>query len=272
MIPYVTLSDWRLIEANAWGDGWPSEAVALRPFGTLVVLAVAIGVLLTLTEARRRSLPNNHVVSFVYYVVLGGFIGGHLFELVFYAPDVLMVRPAHVLAIAEGQSSFGGFLGATVGAFLFRRVHGVALMPLAEVVASAFPSAWIVGRMGCAIAHDHPGILSTSWFAVAYPAGGRLDLGLLEAAATVPLAMAFLILRRRRRPFRAYVAVMCLYYAPLRFLLDFLRATDVLDPDRRYLALTPAQWGCVLLFGVGLYFSACKRIAVPTSMNAEAPN
>jgi phosphatidylglycerol:prolipoprotein diacylglycerol transferase len=271
VIPYVTCSDLRLVEANAWANGWPAQPLALRPFGTLVVLAIAIGVALTLTEARRRGLPRNHVVSFVYYVVLGGFIGGHLFEILFYTPEVLVDRPLQVLSIAEGQSSFGGFCGASAGAFLFRRVRRIPLMPLAEAVASAFPTAWIVGRLGCAVAHDHPGIPSTLWFAVAYPAGGRLDLGLLEAVAAVPLAVAFLLLRRRRRSFHGYVAVMCLYYAPLRFFLDFLRAKDLLDADRRYLALTPAQWGCVLLFGVGLYFSACKRIPAPTVMNAGAP-
>ena len=33
------------------------------------------------------------------------------------------------------------------------------------------------GRMGCSIAHDHPGLESDLWFAVQYPHGGRFDLG-----------------------------------------------------------------------------------------------
>jgi phosphatidylglycerol:prolipoprotein diacylglycerol transferase len=243
----------------------------LRPFGSLVVLAVAVGVSLTLTEASRRKLSSREVIGFVYYVIVGGFVGGHLFEILFYAPEILVERPMQVLSIAEGQSSFGGFLGAGLGALLFRRLRRVALMPLAEVVASAFPAAWVVGRLGCALVHDHPGIRSTLWFAVAYPAGDRLDLGLLEAAATVPLAVAFGLLRRRARPFHGYIAVMCLYYAPVRFLLDFLRAADLSGADRRYFALTPAQWGCVVLFGIGLYFSARKRISEPDPLHVGAP-
>jgi phosphatidylglycerol:prolipoprotein diacylglycerol transferase len=42
-------------------------------------------------------------------------------------------------------------------------------------------------------------------------------------------------------------------YAPTRFALDFLRAQDVRDADPRHLGLTPAQWLCFLLLGVGAY-------------------
>jgi phosphatidylglycerol:prolipoprotein diacylglycerol transferase len=53
---------------------------------------------------------------------------------------------------------------------------------------------------------------------------------------------------------------MCAYYAPLRFLLDFLREREnmpvagiVAGGDARYVGLTPAQWGCVPLLALGLY-------------------
>jgi phosphatidylglycerol:prolipoprotein diacylglycerol transferase len=97
------------------------------------------------------------------------------------------------------------------------------------------------------------------WFAVAYPAGGRLDLGLLEAVMVTPLAVAFLRGRRKPRPVGFFIGTMCVYYAVLRFGLDFLRANDVIYADRRYCALTPAQWGMGVLFCVGLYFSSRVR-------------
>jgi phosphatidylglycerol:prolipoprotein diacylglycerol transferase len=51
-------------------------------------------------------------------------------------------------------------------------------------------------------------------------------------------------------------------YAPARFLLDFLRATDVARPDRRYLALTPAQWACLATAALGVYL--WRRPAPPS--------
>jgi phosphatidylglycerol:prolipoprotein diacylglycerol transferase len=55
---------------------------------------------------------------------------------------------------------------------------------------------------------------------------------------------------------------MCVAYAPVRFLLDFLREQEgegVLGGDPRYGGLTPAQWGCFGLVALGLYFLNMAR-------------
>jgi phosphatidylglycerol---prolipoprotein diacylglyceryl transferase len=49
------------------------------------------------------------------------------------------------------------------------------------------------------------------------------------------------------------IGLAAVLYAPARFLLDFLRATDVARPDQRYAALTPAQWACLATFALGIY-------------------
>src|SRR5437667_3916756 len=86
--------------------------------------------------------------------------------------------------------------------------------------------------MGCSVVHDHPGALSNAWFAVKYPAQqlgagyqGRLDLGTIEWAFTIPLAIAchYLWKRKPLRPHGFYVGVTLTAYAPVRFFLDFLR-------------------------------------------------
>jgi phosphatidylglycerol---prolipoprotein diacylglyceryl transferase len=264
MIPYIQIPDWTLVSANAFGAGRPSDAIAVRPFGTLVALAVVFGGWLSLRHARRAGLPTAPVVDLLYWVAIGGFLGGHVFDVILYHPHLVLEEPLVLLNIASGQSSFGGFIGAALGASLWQRVRRRPLGPFAEVIASSFPAAWVVGRLGCAVAHDHPGIRSDLWFAVAYPTGGRLDLGLIEAFCVVPLAVAALWLRRRRRAGGYFVALMCLYYAPFRFTLDFLRSKDLAASDARYAGLTPAQWATLLLFGVGLYFS-------PRVHNSSAP-
>jgi phosphatidylglycerol:prolipoprotein diacylglycerol transferase len=111
------------------------------------------------------------------------------------------------------------------------------------------------------VVHDHPGLRSTAWVAVQYPGGGRFDLGLLELAVVVPLAIVFLFLQRKPRHWGFYSATMCLAYAPGRFALDFLRARDVYAADPRYANLTPAQWACVgtLVFGAGLFWWSAER-------------
>jgi phosphatidylglycerol---prolipoprotein diacylglyceryl transferase len=135
------------------------------------------------------------------------------------------------------------------------------VLPYVDVICSAFPTAWVFGRTGCTIAHDHPGLRSDLWFAVQYPRGGRLDLGLYEMILTIPLAVTFLVLRSKPRPWGFYAGASCVAYAPWRFALDFLRAEDVSSADPRYAGSTPAQYACLgmLVLGVTLLWKALAR-------------
>jgi phosphatidylglycerol:prolipoprotein diacylglycerol transferase len=254
MIPYLRLPDLTLIPESFVGT-WPRQAIVVHPFGLLVVVAIWCGIALSLRQARRARLPTAAVLSYVIWLVGFGFVGGHILDLLFYyrgsAPE-----PGAWLRLSDGQSSFGGFIGAVFGSWLWSKFYRCSARPFAEAVASAFPSAWVIGRLGCAVVHDHPGRASTALWAVAYPDFPRLDMGLLEAALTLPMAVAFLWLRRRSYPQGFFLATLSLYYAPVRFVLDFSRATDMADADARYLYLTPAQWGCIGLFAAGMYLLA----------------
>ncbi len=253
MIPYVRVPDIALVPARLLSQRWPVETIALHPFGMLVAAAVWLGIGLTFAQCRRRRLPPGAVQSYLIWLLVFGFVAGHAFELVFYCPRCVVADPRALVRIWDGQSSFGGFIGAGLGSWAWQFRSRVSAKPYAEVVSSSFPAAWFFGRVGCAIAHDHPGRLSAAWWAVAYPRGARLDMGLMEAAATLPLAVAFLWLRRKPRPLGLYLGAMCTYYAPLRFALDFARARDLASSDIRYLDLTPAQWACLGLFTVGVF-------------------
>lgn len=259
-IPYLELPELPLLPAHAIGD-FPAQPLTLKPFGTLVAVAVYVGTLLAVREGRRRSYSERELMAFVTWVVAGGFIGGHVLDTIFYYPQEALTDPLSLLRLWEGLSSFGGFCGALLGGIGFRWSRRVGILPYTEVLSSSFPAAWVFGRLGCTFAHDHPGVRSEAWFAVAYPDGGRLDLGLLELVITLPLSVYFLYCRSRGpRPLGFYTGVMCTYYAPLRFVLDFFRAGehDAAGPfgvlgDARYSALTPAQWACFPLLALGLY-------------------
>jgi phosphatidylglycerol:prolipoprotein diacylglycerol transferase len=198
-------------------------------------------------------------VSFLTWVVLSSFFFGHVLDTLSYYPREALRDPWSLLRLWEGLSSFGGFTGAIIGGLAWRLWNRTPVLAYTDVVTSCFPVSWSFGRLGCSIAHDHPGVHSDLWFAVRYPDGGRIDLGLMELAITVPLMLVFFRLLRRPRPWGFYTGTMCAYYAPLRFALDFLRerAGAVIGGyagagDARYCGLTPAQWGCVPLFVLGV--------------------
>jgi hypothetical protein len=71
----------------------------------------------------------------------------------------------------------------------------------------------------------------------------------------IPLAVAFMILWQiKPRPFGFWAGWQCIAYAPVRFVLDFLRVENVgsHEGDPRYLGLTPAQYACFGFIGIGL--------------------
>ncbi len=251
LIPYIPTERLvlTLVPAGALGDGWPSVPIAIQPFGVLVATGGYVGAWLAIRQARRVGLSEPAMTSFITWGVGVGFLAAHVLEVVFYRPGELLEDPLVLLRLWEGLSSFGGFIGGVVGALMWRARTGERVLPYADVVASALPVGWAFGRAGCSVAHDHPGLESDAWFAVQFPSGGRFDLGLYELVLTVPLALGFLWLRGRPRPRGFYIATMALYYAPIRFALDFLRVRDA-----RYQGLTPAQWCCIALLAVGIGF------------------
>jgi phosphatidylglycerol---prolipoprotein diacylglyceryl transferase len=267
LIPYLEPSDFVLVPAHALGD-FPGAPLTLKPFGTLVALGVYVGSACAVRHARRLGMNERVMISFLTWIVISSFFFGHVFDALAYYPDEVRRDPWLLLRLWEGLSSFGGFAGALIGGFAWRARHRTPIFAYADVVAASFPVSWTFGRLGCSVVHDHPGLRSDAWYAVRYPGGGRLDLGLYELLITLPLLVVFLVLQKRPRPWGFYAGVMCSYYAPLRFLLDFLRVRPVESAgpfagagDPRYLGLTPAQWCCVPLFALGIVLYRRSRRA-----------
>jgi phosphatidylglycerol:prolipoprotein diacylglycerol transferase len=241
----------------------PAHPPSIKPFGTLVALGVYIGAIIATRHAKERGLDLKKMGEYIFWVVGIGFVGGHVFDAIFYHPARVERDPLYLFKLWDGLSSYGGFLGAIIGAFSWRLYRKEKLLAYSECINSAFPLAWVFGRAGCATVHDHPGKLSDAWFAVRWPLGegyiGRYDLGLIEMVLTIPLAVTFLILWHRRpfRPLGFYTGVMCIAYAPVRFVLDFFREEEgagLIGGDPRYGGLTPAQWASIGLVFVGIYF------------------
>jgi phosphatidylglycerol:prolipoprotein diacylglycerol transferase len=258
LVPYFELPELPIISERFFGS-FPAEPITFKPFGMLFALGAYTGTVAALRQARRLGASDNAVLSMTGWVAVSSFFFAHVFDVLFYYPRDLLNDPLLILRFWEGLSSFGGFIGAFIGAFAWRAFYKARLLPYADIVASSFPVTWTFGRLGCTVAHDHPGVPSDFFLAVKYPDGGRHDLGFYEFLITVPLAIAFLALRRRPRRWGFYGGILCTYYAPLRFLMDFFRErSDAFAPgsfatgDARYLGLTPAQWACLPLLAIGV--------------------
>jgi phosphatidylglycerol:prolipoprotein diacylglycerol transferase len=231
----------------------------LEAFPLLVAAAIVVQFQLVMRRAPARGIPLATASSLAGWAVLLGLLGAHLFELLVYEPERLLADPIALLTPWRGISSFGGMLGGLLGlAWVMhrRRLPADVRLRFVDCLLFALPFTLAVGRAGCALQHDHPGISSQHWLAVAFPDGPRFDLGLLEFLYLLPMCAVFLAADRRRRPDGFYIGLFFALYGPVRFAMDALRVGDV-----RYLGWTPGQYLSVLatLIGIGTLALVLRR-------------
>ncbi len=228
-------------------------------FGVLSAAGVGLGAWLAAREARRywpgEDEPLRGVVT---WAVLFGLYGGHFLHLFAYHPELLTMKdPLLVLRFWEGLSSMGGVLGALLGIFIYFRRIKQPLSPYLDALALGAAPGWSLARVGCFLVHDHPGVLTTSPFAVNFPVahygGPRHDLGLYDCVALAVIAVVLHALKPLRLRQGRLMGVLAVTYSVQRFFSDFLRASDLSFVDRRFLGLTPAQYVVAALFGVGVW-------------------
>lgn len=237
----------------------------LHPFGMLVAMGVLVGVLISRRRAMREGLHPSILGELAGYLLIGAFALGHVLDAVFYHWEVVVERPWFVLELWNGLSSFGGFIGAFAGSMLWVWMRGYSFVAFADPIAYSFPFAWLFGRSGCSVVHDHPGKVTDFFLGIEdYRIRGgtppwqvRHDLGLYEVFWCLAMIPLFLWLGRKRRKRGFYLMILPLLYAPVRFGLDFLRATDVPQADPRLVLgiLTPGHLGAILLLGAGLFMA-----------------
>jgi phosphatidylglycerol:prolipoprotein diacylglycerol transferase len=276
-IPWFRLESWDIplpFSLPVLGD-----TLSIQPFGVLVAIGVLTGAWVAGRFARRNDLDPVATGDVVTYAVVTGFIVSYFSNGIFYERETLLEilrKPSLFFSTWLGLSSYGGFFGGILGCFIWSRRRKAPLLPYANAVCFGLPVGWLFGRMGCFVVHDHPGKVTDFPLAVAdYRFGSppyepRHDLGLYEIICSVAIiALFFWLERRHRRPVGFYCVLLPLSYAPVRFLLDFLRAPPLEGGDVRYVGLTPAQWSSIAMVGIGL---AVWQFGVKRRMSSGEPH
>ena len=263
--------------------------LTIHAFGVIVAVAAFTGLTIGARRFRRLGLDRALGERLAMWAVISGFLGAHLFSVLFYFPREVAEHPLALLKLWENISSFGGMLGGMIGIWLFFRFRAKSIdaatrLIYFDVAAFAFSISLMIGRIACALAHDHPGTVTRFPLAISlrtaeardyitsvYADAGRPaelppaqtlaqygfhDLGLYEfvylAAVAVPV---MLLLSRRARAPGFFVRTFILLYLPVRFALDFLRVADA-----RYAGLTPAQWvALATLLGLATIVAYTRR-------------
>ena len=255
--------------------------ITIAAFGVIVSGAVLAGLEMGRRRFRNLGLDPARGEGIGWYAIVGGFLGAHIFSVLFYFPEKVVANPLLLLKLWEDISSFGSILGGLLAIWLYFRIKAPDVSAemrrvYLDVVAFTFPFSLAIGRIACSFAHDHPGTITNFPLAISlespaarqyissiYRNAGRAaelppadvmarmgfhDLGWYEflylAAVVVPAVLLMNHRRRGDQPAGRFAALFILLYMPVRFSLDFLRVGDA-----RYAGLTPAQWTALALLG-----------------------
>jgi phosphatidylglycerol:prolipoprotein diacylglycerol transferase len=230
----------------------------IQTYGCMMLLALVAAILTAVLTRRRFELGGTDIAILVPLALAAAIVFGHVFDVVAYQWDMLDERPGVWFHVLDGTSLFGAFLGVALVAMIVGAARKLAAASLADHLALACLVAMTIGRIGCALVHDHPGVPTDSFLGVDFPAervawflgpihGPTVhlhDLGLEELFALLPItAVAIALAARRARPGTLAIFT-ALAYAVARFALDYLRLPET---EPRHATLTAGQWSCLLL-------------------------
>ena len=257
----------------------PQTFGPIKTFGVLL----AAGLLLALWMGRRycqRNGLDDDTMQWLGMRLIGwGLLGSVVLNLVFYEWTRFLADPWNVTK-ALGISSYGAIVGAAFAFFYYTRKKGLDRRRWADMASWGMSGGWLLGRLGCAVAHDHVGVATDSPLGVNFPPGRypfdrssdavirAHDLGLYEFLLWIPLLIMVVLLERRksRRP-GLLLGVLAVAYSIPRFLFEFLRLERT---DPRYAGLTFAQWASIAALAIGLWLLFGPRRSAAAEPAAEA--
>jgi phosphatidylglycerol:prolipoprotein diacylglycerol transferase len=228
-------------------DASPPTGITLGPvtigfYGVGFVLAAAVMILVSQSEARRKGLDPGLVTSAIIVVAIFALIGARVYHVLgewqAYADDPLRA----ILPPYAGLGLYGGIIGATVGIWVFLRGRAVPLSRALDVVVPGTLFAQGIARWGNLFNQelygpptDLPwGITIDCAHRIAqypcalYPAGstGFHPLFFYESALTITGGFLALLLARRygeRLRDGDLASFWMIWYGGVRLVLEFFR-------------------------------------------------
>lgn len=230
---------------------------ALRWYSLILLIAIGIGVWLTVREGERKGFKKEDIYDAAVWIVIGGLLGARLFHVLDHWSDEYAMSPIRALYIWEGGLAiWGAIIGGLIAGALIARARGWRFPSLLDAAAPGLVLAQAIGRIACVITGDAMGKPTSGPFGFAYTSPHALvpQLGVYYTPMPVyeiivNLAIFAMLWKLRRRAWtdgRLFL-VYLVFYSLERFFLAFTSSYRIIA-----FGLTQSQIVAVLAFAIGL--------------------
>lgn len=222
----------------------------VRWYGLLIAIAVLIGTILALREAKRKGIKEESIIDMLLFAVPGAIIGARLYYVIFMW-DYYSKNPGQILNLRGGGLAIHGvIIGGALVAYIFTKVKKLNFFTVADIVAPSLILGQAIGRWGnFANQEAHGGPTDLPWGIMVD--GVKVHPTFLYESIWNFLVFGFLLWYRRKKA-KADGEVFAMYlvlYSVARFLIEGMRTDSLmLGPIR------VAQLISAILVIVGIIF------------------
>jgi phosphatidylglycerol:prolipoprotein diacylglycerol transferase len=256
--PVLATISWRpLVEIHL-------GPLSIKPHGVLIAIGFLVGAGLTLRRTRAAGIEEERVWRVLTWSLVAGLIGMRVWWAIGHWSG--LHSWVEVIAIWHGgMTLFGGLLTAIPVGLLVARREGLPLLAMLDMAAPSLAIAIAIGRLSDLIVGDHLGTPTTMPWGFRYvgsdhPFAGAPAIGdVVHPVALYDMlltALLFVVLIRFLRTTRARgsaIALLAIWYATDRIVLDFFRT----DPERLF-GLTGTQLISIVLVAMVLAVLAVR--------------
>ncbi len=151
--------------------------VTIYSYGLLVAIAFLFGIFIARLEAHRKNIKPDLLYDLSFYLIIGSLLGGRLYYLIFFNPQVFIKEPFSILKVWEGGLAIhGAVFGGILAGLLFSKIHKASFWKLADIVAPSIILGQAIGRIGCFFNGCCFGVPTESIFGVRFPKETLADL------------------------------------------------------------------------------------------------
>jgi len=138
----------------------------VRWYGVMVVLAIVAIIIITLHEARRVGISEEHIYNVGLWAIVGGVVVSRLVHVID-KWDYYLAHPGQIVGSA-GLAVYGAVIGALLAILIYSWVKKLSFWQFGDIVAPGAILGQAIGRIGCTINGCCYGLPTSLPWAVVY--------------------------------------------------------------------------------------------------------